>query len=122
LPEDLYEDWTAVRREKLRSHKEQLVLCLAAVCEASADAVPAIEAYRQLIASNPCNEAAHRGLMRLYAGIGQRHLAVEQFRVCGEVLRREQTGTEAVRLRGIFTPESKSLNSALLVSDRRGRQ
>jgi len=91
LPEDLYEDWTAVRREQLRSRKEQLLLRLAAVCEASGDVAQAIEAYQQLIASNPCNEAAHRGLMRLHAAIGQRHLAVEQFRVCTEVLLRELT-------------------------------
>jgi DNA-binding SARP family transcriptional activator/TolB-like protein len=89
LPEDLYEDWTAVRREQLRSQKESLLLRLAAVCEASADTRQAIEAYRQLVASNPCNEAAHRGLMRLHAALGQRHLAVEQFRGCRDVLRRE---------------------------------
>ena len=89
LPEDLYEDWAAVRREQLRSRKEQLVLRLAAVCEASGDAAQAIEAYKRLIASNPCNEAAHRNLIRLHAAIGQRHLAVEQFRVCTDVLRRE---------------------------------
>ena len=89
LPEDLYEDWTAVRREQLRSQKESLLNRLAAVCEASADSGQAIEAYRQLVASNPCNEAAHCGLVRLHAALGQRHLAVEQFRVCKDVLRRE---------------------------------
>jgi DNA-binding SARP family transcriptional activator/TolB-like protein/lipoprotein NlpI len=89
LPEDLYEDWTAVRREQLRSQKEQLLLRLAVVCEASADTLQAIETYKQLVASNPCNEAAHRGLMRLYPAIGQRHLGLEQFRVATEILRRE---------------------------------
>lgn len=89
LPEDLYEDWTAVLREQLRTQKEQLLLRLAAACEASGDTVRATEAYRQLVASNPCNEVAHRGLMRLFAAVGQRYLAVEQFRACKELLRQE---------------------------------
>ena len=89
LAEDLYEDWTAVQREQLRSQKERLLLRLAAACEASAETVRATEAYRQLVASNPCNEVAHRGLMRLFAAIGQRYLAVEQFRACTKLLRQE---------------------------------
>jgi DNA-binding SARP family transcriptional activator/TolB-like protein len=89
LPEDLYEDWAAVPREQLRARKEQLLLRLASVCEAEGDSRPAIEACSRLLASNPCNESAHRGLMRLYAAAGQRYLAVEQFRACTETLRRE---------------------------------
>jgi DNA-binding SARP family transcriptional activator/TolB-like protein/Flp pilus assembly protein TadD len=89
LPEDLYEDWAAAPRERTHAQREQLLLRLAGVCEASNDLVYAIEANRRLIVSNPCNEAAHRGLMRLYAAVGQRYLAVEQFRACTEVLRRE---------------------------------
>ena len=89
LPEDLYEDWAAVPREQLRARKEQLLRLFASVCEAEGDSRPAIEACSRLLASNPCNESAHRGLMRLYAAAGQRYLAVEQFRVCTEILRRE---------------------------------
>lgn len=89
LPEDLYEDWTAVQREHLRSIKGQALLKLAEVCEASANLPAAVEAYRQLIVSDPCNEAAHRGVMRLQAASGQRHLALEQFRICKEALQRD---------------------------------
>lgn len=89
LPEDLYEDWAAVRRVQLRSQKEQLLLRLASVCETSGDTAGAIQAYKQLIASNPCNEVAFRSLMKLHVAAGQRHLAVQQFRTSAEVLRRE---------------------------------
>lgn len=89
LPEDLYEDWTAVRREQLRAQREQLLLRLAAMCEAAGDSTKAIETYKWLISANQCNETAHRGLMRLYAAAGQRYLAVEQFKICADVLRRE---------------------------------
>jgi DNA-binding SARP family transcriptional activator len=89
LPEDLYEDWAAVRREQLRARKEQLLRLFASVCEAEGDSRSAIEACSRLLASNPCNESAHCGLMRLYAAAGQRYLAVEQFRACTETLRRE---------------------------------
>ena len=61
-----------------------------------------IEANRRLIVSNPCNEAAHRGLMRLYAAVGQRYLAVEQFRACTEVLRRNWRRIRNLR-RSAFT-------------------
>lgn len=99
LPEDLYEDWTAVRREQLRNLRDQLLLRLAELSEASGDNTRAIEVYRQLIASDPCNEAAHRGVMRLLAALGQRHLALEQFRLCRETLQRDlEVGPEPATL------------------------
>ncbi len=89
LPEDLYEDWSSVRREQLRAKREQLLLRLAAFYEETGDSVQGIEAWQSLIAGNPCNEEAHRGLMRLYFAEGQRYLAVNQFRECADVLRRD---------------------------------
>ena len=89
LPEDLYEDWSSVRREQLRAKREQLLLRLAAFYEETGDSVQGIEAWQSLIAWNPCNEEAHRGLMRLYFAEGQRYLAVNQFRECADVLRRD---------------------------------
>ena len=80
LPEDLYEDWSVLRREQLRSKKEQLLLRLADVCEAAAENGAAIQVYQETVGLNPYNESAHRGLMRLYAAEGQRHLAIQQFR------------------------------------------
>ncbi len=89
LPEDLYEDWTAVRREQLRVQRERLLSLLATVSEASGDRERVADAFKQLLALNACNEEAHRGLMRLYAAQGQRHLAVQQFKTCSEALRSE---------------------------------
>jgi DNA-binding SARP family transcriptional activator/TolB-like protein len=123
LPEDIYEDWTAIRREQLRARKEQLLLRLAAACETAGDTARAIEASKALIAANPCNEAAHRGLMRLYASHGQRYLAVEQFKMCSSALRRElETEPEAATIElyqrvlagaGESAPKEPSLPSAL---------
>ena len=89
LPEDLYEDWAAGRREQLRLLREQLLARLAAVCEGTGDTARALELYQQLIAANRCNEDAHRAVMRLHATAGRRHLAIEQFRICTEALRAE---------------------------------
>jgi DNA-binding SARP family transcriptional activator len=62
---------------------------------------------RQLVASDPCREEAHRRLMRCYSRQGQPHLALRQYRACAEALRRElgvdpepATAELAGRLRG----------------------
>lgn len=89
LPEDIYEDWSTVRRERLRSRKEHLLFAQVNACEAAGDTAGAADACRQLIEMNPCNEAAHRGLMKIYAAEGKRHLAAEQFRACADALKRE---------------------------------
>ena len=49
----------------------------------------AIELLQEAVASQPTNESAHQHLMRLYASTGNRHLAMNQFRVCVEALKRE---------------------------------
>lgn len=89
LPEDRYEDWVVLRREQLQNRKELLLQRLATICEATGDLNAAIQASQQAIALNPVDETAHRGLMRLYAAQGQRHLAVQQFRTFSEILTRE---------------------------------
>lgn len=86
LPEDRYEDWAAVRRERIRQLHHEV---LAALAELTADPSRAIELWQQTLAADRCNETAHRALMRLYAKAGKRHLAVAQFRNCQEALRED---------------------------------
>ena len=49
----------------------------------------AIAANRELLALSPWNEDAHRQQMRMLIANGQRSLALEQFAICVEQLRRE---------------------------------
>jgi predicted ATPase/DNA-binding SARP family transcriptional activator/Tfp pilus assembly protein PilF len=89
LVEDPYEDWVAGRREQLRSLRIDLISNLARLEEARGRYERSIERLRELVAADSVNEDAHRRLMSLYAGTGQRHLALRQYQLCCEALRRD---------------------------------
>ncbi len=89
LGEDLYEDWAAARRERLRRLHQQLLNHLARLHEACGDHRQSIERLNQLVVADPSDEDAHRNLMRLYALTGNRQQALQQFQLCRDVLRRE---------------------------------
>src|SRR5262249_33627199 len=89
LPEDLYEDWAAARREHARLLYQELLARLTQLYHASGQYQRAIERLRVMLASDPTNEEAHRQLMRLYAQTGSRHQALCQYRECCKALRRE---------------------------------
>jgi predicted ATPase/DNA-binding SARP family transcriptional activator len=89
LPEDLYEDWAAGRREELRRLYLTLLLEQAEVAREAGDGEGEGTALTRAIGADPAHEAAHRGLMRLHARNGQRHLALRQFQHLREALRRE---------------------------------
>ena len=88
LEEDRYEDWALVPRERARLKYQQLLEAVARNYDLSADN-RALEGWIRVLAANPANEEGHRRLMELYAGNGQRHLALNQYKICCEVLRQE---------------------------------
>lgn len=104
LPEDRYEDWTATRRESLR---ETYLALLVELAEAS-DATTAIEALQRALVDDPLHEAAHRGLMRLFADGGRRQQALAQYELLRDALRRT--------LEADPDPESRRLYLAILAS------
>jgi DNA-binding SARP family transcriptional activator/TolB-like protein len=89
LPEDLSEDWSTVRREQLRAIYREILLCVSQLLEKSGDYQNSIERLKTLLDFEPADEEAHRRLMRTYALTGDRHLAVQQYRQCAELLRRQ---------------------------------
>jgi hypothetical protein len=65
------------------------------------DADAAIDALRKVVTLEPAHEEAHAGLMRLFAGSGQRHLALRQYRQLRDAMRRDldaepDTSTQAL--------------------------
>ena len=88
LPEDLYEDWASLRRERLRLEYHRVLERLAGRWEALGDE-RAVTILNRLVASQPAHEEAHRRLMRIYAALGQRQLAIQQYRICSEALQKE---------------------------------
>jgi TolB-like protein len=83
-----FEDW-------LRDERQRLNEC---ACEAlsklldhqtTQDREIAIATARRLLALDPLREATHRALMRLYAGKGERTLALKQYQACRDLLAAE---------------------------------
>lgn len=93
LVEDPYEDWAATRREQLRASFHNLLAKLAEVYETERRFAQSIECLKRLVTRNLSDEESHRQLMRLYTLTGSRHLALLQYRLCCESIRRE-LGTE----------------------------
>lgn len=89
LPEDRYEDWVGPQREALRLLHLGLLSELGVLLEARGEVEQATEVYRQMVAVDPTEEAAHQALMRLYAATGQRNKALQQYRRLYEILWQE---------------------------------
>ncbi len=89
LPEDRYEDWSAVRRESLRETYLTLLTELARIHDSCRNHRQAVDALRRVIAVEPTSEEAHGALMRAYARIGQRRLALRQYQTLVDILRTE---------------------------------
>ncbi len=79
LPEDRYEAWAEGFREELRNLCLALLVEMAELHEARGEHAPAIEALLRVVRGEPANEAAHVGLMRLYAASGRRREALGQY-------------------------------------------
>jgi len=79
LPEDLYEDWAANRREALRREYLGLLLDLAQLYESRGLSDAAIDPLRRARTVDPFHEDALRGLLRALAASGQSHEARREY-------------------------------------------
>ena len=89
LVEDLYEDWTLVRREELKDQYLMVLTKLADACLRAADAEGCIVRCHKILQKDACREDAYRRLMRCYAQLGQQSQALHWFEVCARTLRQE---------------------------------
>jgi len=88
LPDDIYEDWAAAPRDRLR-HLYVGVLTL-------------LERWQDVVTVDPGDERAHLELMRQFVAAGDRYGALRQYDRLDRTLRTElgvQPGREAVQLR-----------------------
>ncbi len=112
LPDDLYVEWTDVPRTSLERTYLGLLSDVARLHEARAEPQQAIAALRRLVAIEPADEAAHVRLMQLLTAIGNRPLALEQYRLLEDTL---------VRSLGVTPePETQSLYRQIKASGGRG--
>jgi predicted ATPase/DNA-binding SARP family transcriptional activator len=106
LPEDRYEEWTAARREALRERHLTLLLTLSELHWADGEGAEAIEALQRAIVEDPLHEAAHRGLMRLFAAAGRQQQALAQYQQLRQALQHELAADP--------DPETRRLHRAIL--------
>jgi predicted ATPase/DNA-binding SARP family transcriptional activator len=81
-----FEEWTLVQREQLHRRALTALATLAAYYEHHANAASAVRAYERQLQLDPWREAAHQGLMRVWAGQGERSAALAQYEICRRVL------------------------------------
>ena len=101
LPEDLYDDWAQRRRDRLRRVHSWLLENAAELAIASGKGQRAIEYLLDLLEHNPADEQTHRQLMLVYARIGRRSEALNQYILLRKALKED--------LRAAPLPESNDL-------------
>jgi DNA-binding SARP family transcriptional activator len=89
LLEDRYEDWTLIHREDLKYMHLDILARLSQYYFDQAQFAMCIAFCQKILAQDNCREDAHRRLMRCYLHQGQRHLALRQYHLCAEALKRE---------------------------------
>jgi len=101
LPDDLYEGWAQEYREESRGTYLSLLEELAGLYEERGELEPAIESLRKATHVDPTREESHLHLMRLYAGTGRPHRALEQYERLRQALEDldAEPNTQSSRLR-----------------------
>jgi DNA-binding SARP family transcriptional activator/pimeloyl-ACP methyl ester carboxylesterase len=84
-----FDDWLAAERQRLRELALTALEKLLALELAGGALDQAAATGRRLLALDPLRESAHRTVMDLYVRQGRRSAALQQYRQCAEVLRRE---------------------------------
>lgn len=86
LPEDRYETWATVWRERLTDLYGRVLGELAETCSAAGDRAGAVDAARRAVGLDALDEAAQRRLILAYARAGRRGHALRQYLACRRAL------------------------------------
>jgi TolB-like protein len=96
-----FDDWLRTERERIHVRAVQVLGRLLALHSDGAELTSAIATAQHLLSLDPLNEAGHRALMRLCAAEARQDLALRQYEICRDRLRRElnvapESATEAL--------------------------
>lgn len=89
LPMDRFAQWASLPREHYRQLYLDVITVLALQYEKRGELSEAAEMLRKALDKEPTLEAAHQGLMRIFARRGQATRAFHQYEVCRNLLRDE---------------------------------
>ena len=84
-----FEDWLTGERSRLSEKAQRAMKGLLQMQTEAGETNKAVSTARRLLALDPLQERVHRALMSLYAGQGDRSMALKQFQACREVLAAE---------------------------------
>lgn len=97
-----FDEWQTFQTENLRrtyASLLEMLIKLQTDCGAYEAAIPYA---RRWLALDPLHEAAHRALMRLYAGIGQHSAAMRQYQECLRTLQEEFDAPPAAETEALY--------------------
>ena len=106
LPEDLYADWSQIRREQLTRRYMTACAVLASHHLSAGRFDEAVAWATRLLEEDRCHEEAYRQIMRAHVGAGRRAEALRQYQYCERVLD-EELGVQP-------TPETMALYRSIL--------
>jgi DNA-binding SARP family transcriptional activator len=86
LLEGIYDDWTLIERERLRTLYINSLMYLMNHHTNTHTYDKSLRFAKTLLSHDPLREDIHRNVMRLYLLLGQRGLAVQQYRACTAIL------------------------------------
>jgi len=89
LVEDIYHDWTALRREALKDRYIAILVRLADYGIEQADYESCILYSQKMLDKDSCREDAYRRLMCCHSRLGQRSRAIGWFRLCEKTIKAE---------------------------------
>ncbi|HVC32369.1 MAG TPA: BTAD domain-containing putative transcriptional regulator [Chloroflexota bacterium] len=121
LLEDLYEDWTLVRREELKDQYLMVLTKLADGCLREGDAEGCIVRCHKILQKDACREDAYRRLMRCYAQLGQRSQALHWFGLCTRTLRQELDVAPSEQTMDLYQKITTGQRCDSALGDGRGR-
>jgi DNA-binding SARP family transcriptional activator len=109
LPEERYETWAALWRERLLDRYAEVLAALAEESDRVGNHAQSVHSARALVELDPTNEGFQRRLIRAFARSGRRGHALRQFLECRRVLI-EELGVEPEK-------ETADLHSRILAGD-----
>jgi DNA-binding SARP family transcriptional activator len=89
LESDPYEEWTVEPRRTFAEAYRWALAWLAAAAADGSDWLAVVDYAKRIEQRDPCDEEAHRWLIRAYWQTGRRSQALLQYRTCAERLREE---------------------------------
>ena len=84
-----FADWLTTERERIHARAVKVLSKLLAIQSDVAEVTSAVATAQHLLSLDPLNEVGHRALMCLYAAEARQDLALRQYKICRDRLRRE---------------------------------